>query len=559
MYPKVTSSAPYDIGDIDDCLYVLQTVTNIMICSPGNIGPSFSIHSPLADRIRAVRAEPSPSLPEMNSTEDTSTVQYFIIRVCLSILGESLWDGVTPAAKASSLRRAATSLLQQILLGLLPVAPSLPLMVDNLIESLIQSVRHADTSLQPLLMDLLVTVIQTSSAESSRNPQLIHQSSTSGDNIQGLHSSSISAERSEKDEAASISFLPPPALLDCLLLGLSSPSSYPVLEHWVRFLDECLPFYAENAFHILLPLVECFNQAIRAVFRLLRADFEQGQGAVTIAHEPLGTLHFLLTGLERSLARAHERLIQHEAGAVSLKTPEHNQGFFGNMVSGVFAPEATKSRQTTANNRLTVLLCFKDAVHLCLDIWTWGSQVSDNPPRGSTSSASFNYTTVRMKNRTRRILEHLFAAEALECLETLVEVWSQSGHPNKSSKTSAVFDLLHVLNGTRPKNSIPALFNAMYSRTNPNALDPSRKSSMTANLSDISIAEFLVVYMRSLEDDTMDEIWSDCMTFLKDVLTNPLPHRQTLPKLLEFAAILGEKVGNTNFGEQRRMRRDLGV
>ena len=530
-----------------------------MSCSSANNGLSLNVHDPLADKMRAVQAEYSPSLSRMSSTEDTSTVQDFIIRVCLGILGETLWESVTPAAKASSLRQAATSLLQQILLVHLPVTPWLLPMVGTLTESLTQSVRHTDTSLQPPLMDLLVVVIQACSVESLRNPQSMHHRSTSGDNTKNLHSSSMSAEKSEKDEATSTSFQLPPALLDCLLLGLGSPSSYPVLEHWVRFLDECLPFYSENAFHILLPLVECFNQTIRTVFRLLRADFEQGQGAVMVAHEPLGTLHFLLTGLERSLARAHGRLIQHEAGVVSLKTPEHSQGFFGNMVSGVFAPEALKSGPTTANNRLTVLLCFKDAIHLCVDIWTWGSHGSDNPPREFTSSASFNYTTLRMKNRTRRVLEHLFAAEALECLETLVEVWSQSGRPNASPKSSAVFNLLHVLNGTRPKNSIPALFNAMYSRTNPNALDSSRKSSLTADLSDITIAEFLVVYMRSLEDDAMDEIWSDCMTFLRDVLTNPLPHRQTLPKLLEFAAILAEKVGNTNFGEQRRMRRDLGV
>ena len=57
----------------------------------------------------------------------------------------------------------------------------------------------------------------------------------------------------------------------------------------------------------------------------------------------------------------------------------------------------------------------------------------------------------------------------------------------------------------------------------------------------------------------MDEIWTDCMTFLRDILANPFPHRQVLPSLLEFAAILGEKVDNTNFGEQKRMRRELGV
>jgi hypothetical protein len=82
---------------------------------------------------------------------------------------------------------------------------------------------------------------------------------------------------------------------------------------------------------------------------------------------------------------------------------------------------------------------------------------------------------------------------------------------------------------------------------------------MTVSLQDTDLVIFLVDYARSLEDDAMDEIWQDCMIFLKDILGNPFPHRQTLPSLLEFAAILGEKVDNTNFGEQRKMRRELGV
>jgi hypothetical protein len=82
---------------------------------------------------------------------------------------------------------------------------------------------------------------------------------------------------------------------------------------------------------------------------------------------------------------------------------------------------------------------------------------------------------------------------------------------------------------------------------------------MTIALQDYDLVTFLVEYSNSLDDDAMDEIWQDCMTFLRDLLGNPFPHRQTLPNLLQFAAILGEKVDNTNFGEQRRMRRELGV
>ena len=71
--------------------------------------------------------------------------------------------------------------------------------------------------------------------------------------------------------------------------------------------------------------------------------------------------------------------------------------------------------------------------------------------------------------------------------------------------------------------------------------------------------EFLVIYARTLEDDLLDEIWADCTAFLRDVLGNPFPHRLILPRLLEFIAVLGAKMENTNFGEEWKMRREIGV
>jgi hypothetical protein len=161
-----------------------------------------------------------------------------------------------------------------------------------------------------------------------------------------------------------------------------------------------------------------------------------------------------------------------------------------------------------------------------------------------------------MRNRARRLLEHLFTAETLECLETVIDIWKSSA--TEESKLE-VFNLLSALEASRPRHTVPALFNSIYSRTNPSALEPSRKSTMTISVEDSDLVIFLVEYARSLDDDAMDEIWQDCIVFLKDLLSNPFPHRQNLTNLLEFTAILGEKVDNTNFGEQRKMRRELGV
>ena len=142
-------------------------------------------------------------------------------------------------------------------------------------------------------------------------------------------------------------------------------------------------------------------------------------------------------------------------------------------------------------------------------------------------------------------------------METLVVLWANASQNDVQS--TAITGLLNVLNGSRPKHTIPAIFNAVYSRTDPGALDAHRVSSLTSDLSDADLVTFLVEYTQSLEDDAMDEIWQDCTVFLRDVLANPLPHRQILPSLLEFTAVIGGKVDNTNFGEQKRTRRDLAV
>jgi ferredoxin-thioredoxin reductase catalytic subunit len=96
-------------------------------------------------------------------------------------------------------------------------------------------------------------------------------------------------------------------------------------------------------------------------------------------------------------------------------------------------------------------------------IWAWGAGDHSDSPPDCESLGSFQYTSLRMRNRSgfsfatrcietspeirnqgeshcdllhptprwrrnrsRRILEHFFTAEALECLETLVEMWTKA-------------------------------------------------------------------------------------------------------------------------------------
>jgi hypothetical protein len=450
----------------------------------------------------------------------------------------------------------ALTVLHQILLN--PYSEQLAeLRLETfLIERLSLALTFADPFVQVALLEVLLSALKLQNLWESARPTSPNGSKkypvqVDARNAKPLHSASIAV-------GASTSPSTPMALLKCIQAGISTASAGPVLDNWISFLSDCLPTYSDTIFQILLPLVETFCHQIGNTFDSLQSTFKHAGTAVEDVAAPESTLIALLNGLEQVLARGHERLLKDEAAASVGKSTEQPQGFFGNMVSGVFTSDVGQTRNATANDRLTVLLTFQDAVRVSFSIWSWGGRGVGGYSPDPESTASFSYTSLRVRNRARRLLEHLFAAETLECLETVVEIWRKATMSSDETKHDAVFNLLHVLDGSKPKHTIPAIFDAIYSRTNPNALEPSRKSTLTSTLLDTDLVSFLVEYARSLEDDAMDEIWTDCMTFLRDILLNPFPHRQTLPSLLEFAAILGEKADNTNFGEQRRMRKELG-
>lgn len=537
--------------DLDQCLYYLRTVSNMLRWSSDNMWAALAESSISTDASR-------PSLYRITGRDGEITLLEFFLHVCLRAISGSHASENLEQSRVSQFHRTALTTLHQILLSpySLPLAE---LQLENvLIVRLMQSLDGSDPFIQVLLLDVVFDALKLRNMSRPAFPPPISPTTESKRSLVDTPQNSrlsVTTERGEHQPSPSLP-PPPPSLVKCLQSGFAAQSSRPVLDSWVSFLTECLPLYSDTIFQILIPLVETLCAQVGSTFNDLQETFKGSSGITDDSTAPESTLISLLNGLEHVLARGHDRLLQDETKTPQAKSPEQPQGFFGNMVSGVFASETPQARSATANNRLTVLLSFQDAVRICFLIWSWGGKSGST--QDADSAASFNYTSLRMRNRARRLLEHLFAAEALECLETVVEIWQKSAKGPAGTKSPVVLNLLHVLDGSRPKHTIPAIFNAIYSRTNPSALDPARKSTLTAPLSDTDLVIFLVEYARSLEDDAMDEIWTDCMTFLKDILANPFPHRQTLPSLLEFAAILGEKVDNTNFGEQRRMRKELG-
>ncbi|KAL4979041.1 protein dopey [Aspergillus desertorum] len=534
--------------DYAECNYLFETIHNTM---------GALTHNGWVSLLTQTMAQNS-SRRDVSASEDNAeapSLHSIIFQASLKVVSGYKSGIATADAEEVKLQQMSLIVMRQLLLG--PGAEELvesgidSLLVDRLLSLLDEG---GDIAIQAALIDTLLAVLKArfTQAYLPPLPKPKHQRGGSREKLTSPSLLSFTSDRPDKPSILPPSPEPPQRLLDCLLKGLSSPNSRAIIDKWIMLLCEILPIYSTSIFQILLTLVDCLSKEIKQSYANLQSAFEQTEGWPKDRSEQ--TTISLLTGYETCIAAAHERLLMEEVNTPAAKTPDQTHGFFGNMVSGVFASDSNHPRSAAINNRLTVLLSFQDAVRLCFSIWSWGAAERSSLPQDMESIASFQYTSLRMRNRSRRILEHLFAAEALECLETMVGMWIKSD----SDTAPLIFSLLHTLDGSRPKIAVPAIFNAIYTRTNPAALDPSRKSTMTTTLTESELAGFLVTYTRSLDDDVLDEIWIDCMTFLRDVLSNPFPHRQILPRLVEFAAILGAKLENTNFGEDRRMKKELG-
>ncbi|TQV99847.1 hypothetical protein V2A60_005277 [Cordyceps javanica] len=541
----ITSQQFSENDDLDLCLYYLRTMHNVL-GSTGEVPWAIMGSKHISNVDAKLHISTGGEGTEM-------TLQELFFRILIRcITGGTETESQGLVDRTCQLQRYALMILHQFLVA--PQASRLShFHVENiLIDRLGKSITGSDPYMQVLLLDAVFAALKLQEPSAPERPL----SATS----ERHHSSTTDLTRPGRVSISNADNHPPqhslpPQLLKCLLSGLGAQNSQLVLDSWIHFLGRCLPLYGGSIFQIVIPLVETLCKQVGATFANLRATFgpaSSNSGVQTAAPET--TLIYLLNGLEQVLARAHDQLLVDEARAQAIKGPDQPQSLFGSMVSGVFQSDAPQGRSATANDRLTVHLAFQDAARICYKIWSWG-QGDDAAASDATAASSFMYTSLRMRNRARRLLEHLFTAETLECLETIVEIWKQASSDGQKSE---VFKFLAALEASRPRQAVPSIFNSIYSRTNPSALEASRTSTLTISLEDTDLGLFLVKYAQSLDDDAMDEIWQDCIIFLKDILANPFPHRQVLPSLLEFAAILGEKVDNTNFGEQRKMRRELG-
>lgn len=451
------------------------------------------------------------------------------------------------------LDRRALAVLKALIIG-----PGIPEMQKNLetilMDKLLRCLSEDEDTLQGLLLDLIPKAIRKRLATNVETPSGVHRPRQSfGSKQHSIQSPGVNGSTFTSFQRQNTSPTPPSQLLQCIEKGFGSKSARAHMDQWLQFLDSVLPIFADTIFASLLPLVDGICRELEKVFAELVALTIPGPTAYNL--NPENTCFGLLEALEMILSRAHDCLIvDSSAESISQVLPQP-KGILGTVTAGVFKTDGPPSKTAQANSRLTVILAFQDSIKICLKIWAWSSHAIDSSELDQTCVATTVYTSMHLRNKTRHLLEQMFAVEPLESLEVIIE--NAFSSPTQIQAATSL-NLLQVMHGCRPKNILPAILDALCCRVSAAGLQTGRQSSKTANLTATEISVFLLDYLNSVEDDAMDEVWSDCVAFLRDVLANPLPYRQVLAPLLSLVHLLVQKLSNTNFGEQRKMRRELG-
>jgi hypothetical protein len=455
-------------------------------------------------------------------------------------------------SSSHALNEFAASILRRILNGPYPIKLRVKSMSleDPLLRKVRDSLALLDNTLQTSLLELTVLAMGLRQLH-SQGPDVDSSRRRLSLNTGRRSSTAPREEQAVSQESGSNK--PPSQLLDTLREGFASLSSRVQMDAWLDFLAASLPIFGDMLLTNLIPLVDTFCGQLRRSFNDLKALSDKTTDST--AYSPDTTILKLLEGLNMLLAEAHDRVAE-EDPEPQRKASAGSQSVLGSMASSAFKSQATPpSRNAKANSRLTVILAFQDAIRMCIQIWTWSAGSPENDISDRYNAATTSYYTYRMRNRTRSMLEQMFSVEPLESLEVVMTLWSQATNATTSNE---VLSLLHVLPVSRPKSVVPAILDALCSRTHANHMSPSRQSSLTSDLSAADVVAFFTAYLETVEDDATDEIWPDCTAFMRDVLANPLPFRSILPALLWITLILAEKLDNTNFGDQRKMRRELG-
>jgi hypothetical protein len=212
----------------------------------------------------------------------------------------------------------------------------------SLLKKLYMTIDDPPQHLQMPLMNLLLMIFKKDGSLKSLVPSM-----SSSQKTQGLsRQRSLTGKKSHIKENVEDVLGSTSLLLHTVLDAISSPGCRPLIDSWSKFFLECLPYFSDAVFPILIPTVDCVGREIASSLMGLQELFSAGNGTGEDLLEQSITLLALLEGI---LFRAHEILRVEESKVGGVKGGYDGAGFLNHVMSGVWGGEGVQGRSGVAN------------------------------------------------------------------------------------------------------------------------------------------------------------------------------------------------------------------
>lgn len=317
-----------------------------------------------------------------------------------------------------------------------------------------------------------------------------------------------------------------PFIVDFLISTFERFNTPGLLNTWIGLLSASLKFQDEYIFKFVQPIVLTMLRKVNVLY----SSGETAKDDISIA--------MLLTELQEVLSLFRTYVISIEIN--SSKNSYNDPGFFS-TVAGVFNADSGKrdsGDQELLDNRLMLSECYKEAINTSFTIWKKSDQVLRKSAESENSS--LKYQSLKLKHKSKFLMEKLYEQETIEVLKTLVA-------STPKDETHIVFKLLHVLDSSRPQFTIPFIFKLLNHSVQDKMMRPTT----------FEVSEFLLDYTTSLQDDTIEDIYEVSMGFLKTVSDDLNTFKPVLLTIVKLISVLGIKLSHSRFGSQRKVKKEL--
>ncbi|KAG0261587.1 hypothetical protein BG011_000876 [Mortierella polycephala] len=448
----------------------------------------------------------------------------------------------------------------------------LALIHKTVINKMLYCINHGRLDLQSRLLHLLHATIlmgTTPTKKSSTTGAASANGTTPRDSSLSTFEGSTGSIHASHDSHESLFRVigSSPLFVKTVFDALSVPTNRPILQHWMDFLMLALPFLTNYFRRVLLPVIQCLcDQILRSRAFMLEAYMTR-EGHQTGSHNLTDQdLIVFLTGLERLLTFSlSEARLGEEVDSVHKQ--EWSDGLRGTqgIVANVLSIEVHPSDSFQDNKaRDTVLYNIVGIIQIFIELWS----VFDDKSLAEVSETekiSLQFVGERVRAKVKRIMAGLYKSYPSEVTEAFVELFLAENpsvldlENSKSEPDYRTLDILSVIPGASPLAIFLTLIESIRARTQGMATTRSKRSNLRiSKATDIVLLRFLEIYCTYLPSvESLVDLWPLCMNFIREYFPQATTYKYAFPSLLRVMTVLCDRLSQTNYFDDKKIRRDV--